>query len=94
MEMRGTTSPGSSAFANYPQAAFPCIDLIQTGGRRNRGDVEYELLDILPRLKSIEINTWGLAFWPRPEAYRHVANPLDFPETGKALSKRRPGVPR
>jgi len=29
----------------YPQAAFPYMDLIQTNGRRNRGDMEYELLD-------------------------------------------------
>jgi hypothetical protein len=36
------------------------VDLIQTNGRRNRGDMEHELLDTLPCLKSIEINTWGL----------------------------------
>jgi len=29
----------------YPQAAFPYMDLIQTNKRRNRGDMEYELLD-------------------------------------------------
>src|SRR5689334_13090717 len=29
----------------YPHAAFPYVDLIQTNGRRNRGDMEYELLD-------------------------------------------------
>ena len=29
----------------YPQAAFPYNDLIQTNRRRNRGDMEYELLD-------------------------------------------------
>src|SRR5437667_358883 len=29
----------------YPQAAFPYADLIGTNTRRNRGDMEYELLD-------------------------------------------------
>jgi Glycosyl hydrolase family 63 C-terminal domain len=29
----------------YPQAAFPYDDLVATGKRRNRGDMEYELLD-------------------------------------------------
>src|SRR6202451_3167641 len=29
----------------YPQAAFPYSDLIDTNKRRNRGDMEYELLD-------------------------------------------------
>ena len=29
----------------YPQAAFPYDDLIRTNGQRNRGDMEYELLD-------------------------------------------------
>jgi Glycosyl hydrolase family 63 C-terminal domain len=29
----------------YPQAAFPYEDLIETSRRRNRGDMEYELLD-------------------------------------------------
>ena len=29
----------------YPQAAFPYLDLIETNRRRNRGDMEYELLD-------------------------------------------------
>jgi len=29
----------------YPQAAFPYNDLIETNRRRNRGDMEYELLD-------------------------------------------------
>ena len=29
----------------YPQAAFPYVDLIETNRRRNRGDMEYELLD-------------------------------------------------
>ncbi len=29
----------------YPQAAFPYSDLIETNKRRNRGDMEYELLD-------------------------------------------------
>ena len=29
----------------YPQKAFPYNDLIQTNRRRNRGDMEYELLD-------------------------------------------------
>ena len=29
----------------YPQAAFPYGDLIETNKRRNRGDMEYELLD-------------------------------------------------
>jgi hypothetical protein len=29
----------------YPQAAFPYTDLVATNGRRNRGDMEYELLD-------------------------------------------------
>ncbi len=29
----------------YPQAAFPYNDLIQTNKQRNRGDMEYELLD-------------------------------------------------
>jgi hypothetical protein len=29
----------------YPHAAFPYNDLIQTNKRRNRGDMEYELLD-------------------------------------------------
>ena len=29
----------------YPQAAFPYLDLIETNKRRNRGDMEYELLD-------------------------------------------------
>jgi len=29
----------------YPQAAFPYNDLIETNQRRNRGDMEYELLD-------------------------------------------------
>jgi hypothetical protein len=29
----------------YPQAAFPYTDLIDTNRRRNRGDMEYELLD-------------------------------------------------
>jgi hypothetical protein len=29
----------------YPQAAFPYLNLIETNGRRNRGDMEYELLD-------------------------------------------------
>ncbi len=29
----------------YPQAAFPYNDLIETNKRRNRGDMEYELLD-------------------------------------------------
>src|SRR5258706_6092839 len=29
----------------YPQAAFPYDDLIATSRRRNRGDMEYELLD-------------------------------------------------
>ena len=29
----------------YPQAAYPYSDLIETNRRRNRGDMEYELLD-------------------------------------------------
>src|SRR5580698_4316571 len=29
----------------YPQAAFPYVDLIETNKRRNRRDMEYELLD-------------------------------------------------
>ena len=29
----------------YPQAAYPYSDLIETSKRRNRGDMEYELLD-------------------------------------------------
>nr|UXE44356.1 hypothetical protein Hi04_10k_c209_00018 [uncultured bacterium] len=29
----------------YPQAAYPYNDLIQTNRKRNRGDMEYELLD-------------------------------------------------
>ena len=29
----------------YPQAAYPYCDLIETNKRRNRGDMEYELLD-------------------------------------------------
>ena len=29
----------------YPQAAFPYDDLVATSKRRNRGDMEYELLD-------------------------------------------------
>ena len=29
----------------YPQAAFPYVDLIESNKRRNRGDMEYELLD-------------------------------------------------
>ena len=29
----------------YPQAAFPYSDLIESNKRRNRGDMEYELLD-------------------------------------------------
>jgi hypothetical protein len=29
----------------YPQAAFPYSDLVETNRRRNRGDMEYELLD-------------------------------------------------
>ena len=29
----------------YPQAAFPYDDLVETNKRRNRGDMEYELLD-------------------------------------------------
>ena len=29
----------------YPQAAFPYGDLVETSKRRNRGDMEYELLD-------------------------------------------------
>ncbi len=29
----------------YPQAAYPYVDLIETNKRRNRGDMEYELLD-------------------------------------------------
>ena len=29
----------------YPQTAFPYNDLIETSKRRNRGDMEYELLD-------------------------------------------------
>jgi hypothetical protein len=29
----------------YPQAVFPYTDLVATGSRRNRGDMEYELLD-------------------------------------------------
>jgi hypothetical protein len=29
----------------YPQAAFPYSDLVETSKRRNRGDMEYELLD-------------------------------------------------
>ncbi len=29
----------------YPQAAFPYVDLIETNKRRNRNDMEYELLD-------------------------------------------------
>jgi Glycosyl hydrolase family 63 C-terminal domain len=29
----------------YPQAAFPYSDLVETNKRRNRGDMEYELLD-------------------------------------------------
>ena len=29
----------------YPQAAFPYDDLVATGRKRNRGDMEYELLD-------------------------------------------------
>ncbi len=29
----------------YPQAAFPYLNLIETNRRRNRGDMEYELLD-------------------------------------------------
>ncbi len=29
----------------YPQAAFPYDDLVETSKRRNRGDMEYELLD-------------------------------------------------
>ncbi len=29
----------------YPQAAFPYADLVETNRRRNRNDMEYELLD-------------------------------------------------
>jgi hypothetical protein len=29
----------------YPQGAYPYVDLIETNRRRNRGDMEYELLD-------------------------------------------------
>ena len=29
----------------YPQAAYPYADLVDTNGRRNRNDMEYELLD-------------------------------------------------
>jgi len=29
----------------YPQAAFPYADLVQSNGRRGRGDFEYELID-------------------------------------------------
>ena len=29
----------------YPQAAYPYADLVETNGRRNRDDMEYELLD-------------------------------------------------
>jgi hypothetical protein len=29
----------------YPQAAYPYVNLIETNKRRNRGDMEYELLD-------------------------------------------------
>ena len=29
----------------YPQAAYPYADLLETNGRRNRNDMEYELLD-------------------------------------------------
>ena len=29
----------------YPQAAFPYGDLVETNRRRNRNDMEYELLD-------------------------------------------------
>src|SRR5512143_3576505 len=29
----------------YPQAAFPYADLLETNGRRNRNEMEYELLD-------------------------------------------------
>ncbi len=29
----------------YPQAVYPYVDLIETNRRRNRGDMEYELLD-------------------------------------------------
>ena len=29
----------------YPQAAFPYADLVETNGRRNRNEMEYELLD-------------------------------------------------
>ena len=29
----------------YPQAAYPYADLVETNGRRTRGDMEYELLD-------------------------------------------------
>src|SRR3984885_15945509 len=29
----------------YPQAAYPYLNLIETSRRRNRGDMEYELLD-------------------------------------------------
>ena len=29
----------------YPQAEYPYVDLIETNKRRNRGDMEYELLD-------------------------------------------------
>ena len=29
----------------YPQAAYPYADLVETNGRRNRNDMEYELLD-------------------------------------------------
>jgi hypothetical protein len=33
------------AFALYPQAAFPYADLLETNRRRDRNDMEYELLD-------------------------------------------------
>jgi hypothetical protein len=29
----------------YPQAAFPCADLVETNRRRTREEMEYELLD-------------------------------------------------
>ena len=29
----------------YPQAAYPYADLVQTNSRRNREEMEYELLD-------------------------------------------------
>src|ERR1035438_5112973 len=37
----------------YPQSAFPYSDLIETNKRRNRNDMEYELLDTQPQAGSL-----------------------------------------